>query len=175
MKRAKPYRFSSQRSEFTLFACLPFIVFMSALTLLTGCQEDDRANHSTIFRASDLANNRLDTATGGLLETLGQQKTPANNSVAEEPAPKPAKALSWSAPQTREDGSALKAGNIAGFRIYYRLRHENSFNVIPVDSPDRTSQPLTDLPPGAYEFAITTVDAEGLESRRSAPVLVDLI
>jgi hypothetical protein len=175
MKTTKPYRLSSQRSEFTLLACLPFIVFISALTLLTGCQEDDRANHSTIFRASELANNRLDTAAGGLLETLGQQKNPAKNSVAEKPTAKPPKALSWSAPQTRKDGSALEAENIAGFRIYYRLRHENSFNVIPVDSPDRTSQPLTDLPPGAYEFAITTVDAEGLESRRSAPVLVDLI
>lgn len=174
MNNITPYRFSSRRSGFTRFACLPFIVFMSALMLLTGCQEDDRANHSTIFRASELANSRFDTAAGGLLETLGQKKTPAKNSVAE-PKPKPPKALSWSAPQTREDGSALKAGHIAGFRIYYRLRHANRFNVIPVDGPDRTSQPLTDLPPGAYEFAITTVDAEGLESRRSAPVLVDLI
>jgi len=131
MKKTTPYQFFSQRSGFTLFACLPFIVFMSTLMLLAGCQEDNRA------------------------------KAP--------------KALSWSAPQTREDGSALKAGNIAGFRIYYRLRHANRFSVILVDSPSRTSQALTDLSPGAYEFAITTVDAEGLESRRSAPVLVDLI
>lgn len=171
MKSATLYQGSSQRSELKLFACLPFIVLMSALTLLAGCQEDDRANHSSVYRASELANNRFDTAAGGLLETLGQQKQ-AKNPIAES---KPPKALSWSAPQTREDGSALKAGQIAGFRIYYRLRHENGFSVIPVDSPSRTSQPLTDLPPGAYEFAITTVDAEGLESRRSAPVLVDLI
>lgn len=151
------------------------MIVMSALTLLTGCQEDDRATHSTTFRASELANNRLDTAAGGLLDTLGQQKPteqPLEKSATESPQPK---ALSWNAPQTREDGSALKPGSIAGFRIYYRLRHANRFNVILVDSPDRTSQPLTDLPPGAYEFAITTIDAQGLESRRSAPVLVDLI
>jgi hypothetical protein len=31
------------------------------------------------------------------------------------------------------------------------------------------------MAPGAYEFAITTVDIQGLESRRSTPVNVDLI
>jgi hypothetical protein len=171
MKTATPYRFSSRRSGFNLFACAPFIAFISALTLLTGCQEDDRGTHTTVLRASELANGRLDMATGGLLETLGQGKQASSS--AEEA--KPPKALSWSAPQTREDGSALKPGQIAGFRIYYRLRYKDRFNVIPVNNPQRTSQPLTDLPPGAYEFAITTVDAEGLESRRSPAVMVDLI
>lgn len=156
-------------------AYLPFIIVMSVLALLTGCQEDDRAAHSTTFRASELANNRLDTAAGGLLDTFGQQKPavrPVEKSAAETIRPK---TLSWNAPQTREDGSALKPGSIAGFRIYYRLRHQSRLKVIPVDNPDRTSQPLTDLPPGAYEFSITTIDAQGLESRHSAPVLVDLI
>ena len=171
MKKETLCRPSSQWNGPNLFACLPFFILISALTLLTGCQEDDRATHSSIFRASELANNRLDRASGGLLSTLGQ-KSPTENAITKT---KPPKALSWSAPQTREDGSALKPGHIAGFRIYYRLRHTDRFNVILVDSPDRTSQPLTDLPPGAYEFAITTVDLEGLESRRSAPVLVDLI
>lgn len=175
MINATLYQLFCQRSGFTLFACLPFIIVMSALTLLTGCQEDDRATHSTVFRASELANTRLDTAAGGLLDTLGQQKPdekPLERLTVKYPPPK---SLNWHPPQTREDGSALKPGSIAGFRIYYRLRHTNRFKVMLVDSPDRTSQPLTDLPPGAYEFAITTVDAEGLESRRSAPVLVDLI
>ncbi|MDS1308541.1 MULTISPECIES: fibronectin type III domain-containing protein [Marinobacter] len=171
MKRAMPYRVFSRRSRFSLLACLQFITLISTLWFLTGCQEDDRATRTTAARASELANSRVDAATGGLLETLGQ-KPPTNTSTDEV---KPPKALSWSAPQTREDGSALKPGQIAGFRIYYRLRHEDSFSVIPVDNPERTSQPLTDLAPGAYEFEITTVDAEGLESRRSEPVLVDLI
>lgn len=174
MKPPPHYRCSPLQKGLNLFAGLPIIVLISTLALLTGCQEDDRANHSSTFRASELANNRLDKAAGGLLETLGQQKT-ASNSVAEERTSAPPKELSWSAPQTREDGSALKPGHIAGFRIYYRLRHENHFNVIPVDSPSRTSQPLNDLPPGAYEFAITTIDADGLESKRSASVMVNLI
>lgn len=151
--------------------CLQFIVFISMPLVFTGCQEDDRATHTSATRASELAQSRFGKATEGLLETLGQKK-PANNSVTETTPPK---ALSWSAPHTREDGSTLKPGHIAGFRIYYRLRHGNSFRVIAVDDPQRTSQSLEDLPPGAYEFAITTVDADGLESRRSAPVIVDLI
>lgn len=171
MKSAKPYQFSSRRIGFNLLPCALLIVFLCALTLLTGCQEDDRGTHTSVLRASELANGRLDMAAGGLLETLGQGK-PANSTGEEA---KPPTALSWSAPQTREDGSALKPGQIAGFRIYYRLRHEDRFNVIPVNNPQRTSQTLTDLPPGAYEFAITTVDAEGLESRRSPAVMVDLI
>lgn len=171
MKRAMPYRVFSRRSGFSLLVCLQCIAITSALLLLTGCQEDDRATRTTVARASELANSRFAMATGGLLETLGQ-KPPTNKPTDDA---KPPKALSWSAPQTREDGSALTPGQIAGFRIYYRLRHEDSFHVIPVDNPERTTQPLTDLSPGAYEFEITTVDAEGLESRRSAPVLVDLI
>lgn len=175
MKSLTPYLFNGQRKVFTLPGYLSFIIAMSALALLTGCQEDDRATHATTFRASELANNRLNTAAGGLLDTLGQQK-PADKSV-EKPAANTVrpKTLSWNAPQTREDGSTLKPGSIVGFRIYYRLKHKTRLKVIPVDNPDRTSQPLTDLPPGAYEFSITTVDAQGLESRRSAPVLVDLI
>jgi len=31
------------------------------------------------------------------------------------------------------------------------------------------------MQPGAYEFSITTIDVDGLESRRSDPVEVNLI
>ena len=83
--------------------------------------------------------------------------------------------LNWTAPLTREDGSSLKPGEIAEFRVYYRLRHQESFRVIRIESPSTTRLSLAEMTPGAYEFAITTVDIEGLESRRSAPVTVDLI
>jgi fibronectin type 3 domain-containing protein len=86
-----------------------------------------------------------------------------------------ARELRWTAPLTREDGSSLKPGEIAEFRVYYRLRHQESYKVIRIDSPATTSLSLVEMAPGAYEFAITTVDIEGLESRRSTPVTVDLI
>lgn len=169
MKSATQQPYS--RRELTLAVRLLVILFTPMLLLLTGCQEDDRAAHSTTWRASELANNRLGTAAGGLLKTLGQEDR-AEKPVAQS---KPRKNLSWSAPETREDGSPLEPEHIAGFRIYYRLQHTDHFSVIGVDSPGRTSHPLTDLPPGVYEFTITAVDAEGLESRRSEPVLADLI
>ncbi|SNC77018.1 hypothetical protein SAMN04487881_3729 [Marinobacter sp. es.048] len=83
--------------------------------------------------------------------------------------------LNWTAPLTREDGSSLKPGEIAEFRVYYRLRHQESFKVIRIESSSTTRLSLEGMAPGAYEFAITTVDIEGLESRRSTPATVDLI
>ncbi|GBO86145.1 MULTISPECIES: fibronectin type III domain-containing protein [Marinobacter] len=69
----------------------------------------------------------------------------------------------------------MKPGEIAEFRIYYRLRHQENLKVIRIESPATTSLSLAQMAPGAYEFAITTVDIEGLESRRSSPVTIDLI
>lgn len=86
-----------------------------------------------------------------------------------------ARELRWTAPLTREDGSSLKPGEIAEFRVYYRLRHQENYKVIRIESPSITRLSLQQMAPGAYEFAITTVDIEGLESRRSTPVAVDLI
>lgn len=146
-------------SALTLLACL----------VLSGCQEDSRATKTSTQRASELADSRLDQATDGLLNTLGQARTHAGGAAI---APRE---LRWNAPLTREDGSALAPGQIAGFRIYFRLRHQASYQVIRIDSPSITRYALDGLPAGAYEFTITTVDNEGLESRRSEPVAVDLI
>lgn len=76
---------------------------------------------------------------------------------------------------TREDGSSLAPGQISGYRIYFRLRHSHQFNIIALNDASTTRYILEGMPPGAYEFAISTVDVDGLESRRSDPVHVDLI
>lgn len=83
--------------------------------------------------------------------------------------------LSWSAPATREDGSHLYPGEIKGYRLYYRLRHQSSFQTITLKGSDATHFALDRLNPGAYEFSVTTVDSAGLESRRSGLVSVDVI
>jgi hypothetical protein len=90
----------------------------------------------------------------------------------EEPEPP---VLEWSAPLTREDGSSLADGEIRGYQLYYRLRHQEEFQTLFVKSDSGTRLPLEDFDPGAYEFSITTVDTDGLESRRSDPVAVDII
>lgn len=104
------------------------------------------------------------------------ETTPEKNvaeEVVEEVAELPT--LQWSAPLTREDGSSLYAGEIEGYQLYYRLRHEEEYKSIFVDSQQGTKLKLEQFLPGAYEFSITTIDSNGLESRRSEPVLVDVI
>lgn len=83
--------------------------------------------------------------------------------------------LRWNSPLSREDGSKLYPGEIGGYRVYYRLRHQDEFKSVVIDGPDADSLELDSFEPGAYEFAVTTLDIDGLESRRSDPVKVDLI
>lgn len=83
--------------------------------------------------------------------------------------------LEWSAPLTREDGSSLADGEIRGYQLYYRMRHQEEFQTLFVESDSGTRLLLEGFDPGAYEFSITTVDTDGLESRRSDPVAVDII
>ncbi len=83
--------------------------------------------------------------------------------------------LSWSAPATREDGSRLYPGEIQGYRLYYRLRHQASFRSITLPGANLTYFELDQLKPGAYEFSVTTIDNDGLESRQSGLVPVNVI
>lgn len=83
--------------------------------------------------------------------------------------------LRWDSPMTREDGSKLYPGEIGGYRVSYRLRHEEDFTSVIVDGPDTNHLRLQGLPPGAYEFTIRTIDTRGLESRRSKRIALDLI
>lgn len=159
---------------------LRLLLSLSALLLLTvlaGCQEDARATKTNTARASELAGGRLNKATGSLLETFGQHK-PAGNDIASAEEPRDYESpqeLTWNAPLTREDGSSLALGQIAGFRIYYRLRYKEEYDIISIEDPATSHYSLENLPPGAYEFSITTVDDSGLESRHSEPVTADLI
>lgn len=83
--------------------------------------------------------------------------------------------LQWDSPLTRVDGSKLYPGEISGFRVYYRLRHQDDYQSLLLEGPDADHLVLDNFKPGAYEFAVSTIDVDGLESRRSAPVSIDLI
>jgi hypothetical protein len=83
--------------------------------------------------------------------------------------------LRWEAPATREDGSRLYISDIKEYRIYYRLRHQETFKAIPLPVDKGTAFTLTRFKPGAYEFSVTAVDDQGRESRRSDGVAVNLI
>ncbi|MET4027045.1 hypothetical protein ABIE59_002579 [Marinobacter sp. MBR-99] len=151
--------------------CLSII----AITILmTGCQEDTRASKLDSQRASEVSDARLKQAQSNLLATLGQSPTAQESQYSADSADSP-RTLAWNPPMTREDGSSLAPGQISGYRIYYRMKHKNDFNIIPLNDASTTRYRLEGMPPGAYEFSITTVDVDGLESRRSDPVEVNLI
>ncbi|WP_417546880.1 fibronectin type III domain-containing protein [Marinobacter segnicrescens] len=129
--------------------------------VLAGCG----GSHSG---SNDTADNRPGPAaeeTGG----FAAPETDSSGPVAERPV------LHWDSPLTREDGSKLYPGEISGYRIYYRLRHEDGFRALKLEGPDAHSLALDHFNPGAYEFAVSTLDINGMESRRSEPVTVDLI
>lgn len=147
------------------------------MAMMAGCQEDSGASRADSSQANEVSEQRLDNAVSSIQDTLGQpepEQEEANeaqqpNDTVEPPA------LHWEAPLTREDGSRLYASDISGYRIYYRLRHRDNYEVISLSGNDDTRFLLDDFPPGAYEFSITALDDSGLESRRSDAVTVDLI
>lgn len=84
-------------------------------------------------------------------------------------------ALHWNAPATRADGSKLYMGDIEGYKIYYKLRDQKRYNTITIHSASDTSFSLSGFRPGIYEFFVSTLDTEGLESQPSRTVTVSVI
>ena len=76
--------------------------------------------------------------------------------------------LSWAAPASRTDGTALALSEIAGYTLYYGASEGDYSESIAIDDPVTTSITLTDLPAGTYYFVMTTRDTNGLESGYSA-------
>jgi len=148
------------------------------LAVMAGCQEDSGASRAASSQANEVSEKRLNDAVTSIQDTLGQPESekkdiPGSAPPPAEPAEPPT--LHWEAPLTREDGSRLYASDISSYRIYYRLRHRDSYEVISLSGDADTRYPLEDFPPGAYEFSITALDEQGLESRRSDSVNIDLI
>lgn len=185
--------FPRLRARHKSLRALPALAFVLTALTMAGCQEDTRASKMDAQRASQVADSRLKQAQSNLLATFEKPATADSGQAATQPAQNadssayrapadqeriadaPPKTLVWSAPLTREDGSSLAPGQIAEYRIYYRLKYKDSFNVIALKDAGITRYVLDAMPPGAYEFSITTVDVEGLESRRSDPVEINLI
>ena len=73
--------------------------------------------------------------------------------------------LSWTAPTTRTDGSALT--NLAGYHLYYGTTPGSYPNVITVANPGLATYVVSNLPAGTYYFVATAFDANGVESAYS--------
>ena len=76
-----------------------------------------------------------------------------------------AETLTWTPPTQNEDGSPLM--NLAGYRVYWGRSGESLSNSVRIDNPSVTRYVVENLAPGDYEFAVTAVNARGVESRFS--------
>ena len=73
--------------------------------------------------------------------------------------------LSWLPPTENSDGSTLT--DLAGYRIYYGRNRDNLTQVVELDNPGLTRYVVENLTSARWFFAMTSVNADGVESARS--------
>lgn len=74
--------------------------------------------------------------------------------------------LSWNPPTEREDGSPLTA--LSGYRLFFGQNSRDYSEQVRIDNPGITTYVVDNLTSGTWYFAMTAIDAEGLESSLSA-------
>ena len=73
--------------------------------------------------------------------------------------------LSWTAPTDNTDGTTL--ANLAGYRIRYGTSAGSLTQTIMIDNVSVTTYVVEDLAPATWYFAVTAVNAAGVESANS--------
>jgi hypothetical protein len=76
--------------------------------------------------------------------------------------------LFWAPPTENADGSILT--NLAGYRIYYGRKAKSMNQSVVLNNPGLTSYVVEYLPRGWWYFAMTAVNAAGVESSSSRSV-----
>ena len=76
--------------------------------------------------------------------------------------------LSWTPPTEYEDGSYL--ADLAGYWIYWGNNPGAYTEWMRIDGPGLTTVVIESLVPGTWEFAMTSFNADGVESRLSNAV-----
>ena len=73
--------------------------------------------------------------------------------------------LSWYPPTQNSDGSQLV--DLVGYRIYYGRNPDNLTQVVVLNNPGLTRYVIENLTAARWHFAMTSVNAAGVESERS--------
>ncbi len=76
--------------------------------------------------------------------------------------------LSWDPPTENTDGSALM--DLAGYRIYYGRSESQLTRSVVINNPGLTRYVVENLAQANWFFAMTSVNSDGVESRRSPTV-----
>lgn len=75
--------------------------------------------------------------------------------------------LSWTAPSSRTDGTALALSEINGYVIYIGTTRDNLAMQVDLNDNTATSFTINDLAVGTYYVALTTYDVDGISSSYS--------
>lgn len=81
------------------------------------------------------------------------------------PPPPATATLTWTAPTTNTDGSAVT--NLAGYHIYYGTSPSSLTTVIDVGNPATTSYTVNNLSSGTWYFAVNAYTTGGVDSALS--------
>jgi len=76
--------------------------------------------------------------------------------------------LAWTPPTQNEDGSQIT--DLAAYRVYWGKEPGIYTNSVRIDNPSVTRYVVGNLTPGPYDFAVTSINSAGIESRYSNPV-----
>ena len=82
--------------------------------------------------------------------------------------PPSAVTIAWTPPTENTNGSVLT--NLAGYHLYYGNSESNLSEVVDITNPGLASYVVSDLSSGTWYFALTSVNAVGEESVRSAVI-----
>ena len=102
-------------------------------------------------------NDQTATTSAGMQTGLGHADAPQTTVGAA--------TLSWEAPTTNTNGSALT--DLAGYRIYYGLSRSDLNETVGVNTTGMQTYVIENLGPGTWYFAIKAVTSSGLESALS--------
>lgn len=78
--------------------------------------------------------------------------------------------MTWQAPITREDGTALEVSEIGGYEIYMIDESTGEENVFTINIGTLTTHTVNDLMAGVYHFSISAFDTSGVYSVLADPV-----
>lgn len=154
-------------------AVKPSCVLAMGVFLLAGCGGGG-AGSSTASASAPVGSSGPSTGvsrTGSTDGTGSSGGTPAGGGSTPPVTPTPttgSATVSWSAPTTNTDGSALT--DLAGYHIYYGTSATSLTQSVNITSSAIASYVLQNLASGTWYFAVTAVTNAGAESARSSVV-----
>ena len=114
------------------------------------------------------------TTTGAALQSAGSTvsapRIPSSSGVSTTPATG-SLSLSWTAPTSRADGTAISLSDIDGYFIYYGTSKGSHPNKVNVTNGSATGKTISNLAAGKkYYLVMTTYESSGRESAKSPEI-----